>query len=193
MSEYLPVTNFCKYSSAVRISRKVRLSIRSLSFDCKVSSKSEKSGKYSAEKAEQSVFSVMPILSYVSTTRLLMSSMTSTGASASTILKKLSNIFKCVLNVTLGSAGVPSSVSILYIWKGLILPSLALPTSMMLPQRFRVSDRYSASGSRTITRVPFAHSLAMSVLRKYDLPEPDLPMIMAQVENERITVRLVRA
>ena len=121
----------------------------------------------------------MPILSYVSTTRLLMSSMTSTGASASTILKNDSSIFRCVLNVTLGSAGVPSSVSILYIWKGLILPSRALPTSIMLPQRFRVSERYSASGSRTITLVLFPHSFAMSVFRKYDFPEPDLPIIIA--------------
>ena len=113
MSEYLPATNFCKYSSAVRISRKVRLSMLSLSFDCNVSSKSENRGKSSALKFEQSVVSVIPFRSYVSTTRLLISSITSLLAPTSTILKKLSNILRCVLNVTTGSAGVPSSVSIL--------------------------------------------------------------------------------
>ena len=113
ISEYLPDTNFCKYSSAVRMSLKVRLSILLLSFVLIVSSRSVNNGKSSAFNLEQSVLSVMPRRSYVSTTKLLISSITSLFAPTSTILKKLSSIFKCVLNVTTGSAGLPSSVSTL--------------------------------------------------------------------------------
>lgn len=41
-----------------------------------------------------------------------------------------------------------------------------------------VKVRYSASGSRMITLVSFAHSFAMSDFKKNDLPEPDLPIII---------------
>ena len=59
------------------------------------------------------VFSVIPFLLYVSIVRLLISSTMSLEAPTKTILKNDSNILRCVLNVTLGSAGHPSSVRIL--------------------------------------------------------------------------------
>ena len=85
-----------------------------------------------------------------------------------------------------------SASSVVTMWKGLILPCVAVPTSIRRPPRFLARWLYSFSGSRINILEFSAARFVKIVLVAKDLPDPDLPMI-TMLEFTRSLSRLKKS